>query len=84
MLAVVSRTEHIAEAILIQKRRRRLTYTEVGAIINLSRQSLDRRLRGETAWKYEELDRLASAWGINIEDLTDGFCKNGADFPAAP
>lgn len=84
MINHVSQTDHIAEMILIQKRRRHLTYTQVGAIINLSRQSLARRLTGETPWKIDELDMLSVEWDMPLNDLIGGFNINGTRLAPHP
>lgn len=70
-------TERIAETILIQKKRRRLTYSDVAAILGVTRQSLARRLNGETRWKHDELHTLADAWDITVQQLEAGFGDEG-------
>jgi len=66
-------TERIAEGILVQKTRRRLTYAQIADILGIRRQSLARRLNGETPWKHQELHKLAAAWGITVQQLEAGF-----------
>jgi len=73
MLGAMRETERIAEGILIQKRRRHLTNADVAAILGITRQSLGRRLSGDTRWKHDELHKLASAWGITVAQLEAGF-----------
>lgn len=68
--------ERIAEGILVQKMRRRLTSKDVAAILGITRQSLQRRLKGDTRWKHDELHKLADAWGITIQELEAGFGDN--------
>lgn len=79
MIGDMPESERIAEGILIQKRRRHLNYTDVAAILGITRQSLARRLNGETRWKHDELHKLADAWDITVQQLEVGFGENGAD-----
>lgn len=77
MLMAMPEADRIAEGILVQKTRRRLTYQQIADILGMSRQALSNRLNGDTLWKYHELHKLADAWGITIQQLEQGFGDNG-------
>lgn len=84
MIGAMQETERIAEGILIHKTRNHLSYTQVADILGIKRQSLARRMKGDTKWKHEELHKLADAWGITIQQLETGFGENNTNITADP
>lgn len=65
----MERHQIIAEKVQKRTARPSVNLTGLAHVLGISRQSLTRRLNGEVAWHYDELERLAQAFNMTVDQL---------------
>jgi hypothetical protein len=69
-VAFMTRWERIAKRVDgATKPTRRLTKGNIAQDLGISRPALNRRLSGEVAWHYDELEKLAMLLGTTVNEL---------------
>lgn len=73
----MQRWERIAETVHTRTARPSINLTGLAHSLGISRPALTRRLNGQVAWRYDELEILAKQFNLTVEQLagenhTDG------------
>lgn len=80
-----TRWERIAHRVETETTRPRLTKGAIAKELEISRPALNRRLRGEVEWHYDDLLVLADLLDITLDDLVSGEPgENGTHITADP
>lgn len=68
---MVMTNQRINDNIRAELARKRMTQQQVASVLELSQASVSDRLVGRTAWKVNELTRLAEALDVPVASLLD-------------
>lgn len=63
------RWERIAETVHTRTARPSINLTGLAHSLGISRPALTRRLNGQVAWRYDELEILAKQFNLTVEQL---------------
>lgn len=71
----------VAEEVRVLLARRRMSGVKLAAAIDRTQAYVSRRLNGDVAFDVDDLERIASALGVEVVDLIPGAKRDRAYYP---
>ena len=68
----------VATALRVELARRDQPAASLAEILGCSRQAISQKMRGDYGFRIEELDRIATAWGVPLASLLNEYSQASA------